>query len=434
MIGAESEENNEEIDSLINRINGISSDFEKLAKPEREVFESLKIQEKLDDAKTELSRYKRDLNNLIWRRLNDTERKKAEIEIYDKIENLKDEIPTSLNVIDSTEFVAYPKNEDIENITLTYLNSKNKKYSKRQEANIIKNNKELQSLLTVTTKAKVVEIEYLSNKKEKITLIEKELRVDEPSKDLILVEYIPKEIAKNVNEIKFMSDYETILDDPLISINIAKLEDFAYYLNKEIDLEDAKKTKSLLINEGEIPRGNQITGWGVLTKLKPGFVSSSNTRILIEVLIIIILSLVYLGYSVKGIKIKSYFSNKDSRKKLDKIRRYIGNAKRELEKGNYYEAKSFYKNINLIFKEIPKDMKKDVYKYIIRLSNKLDLFYINKLLDNAEFSVQNKNRQEAISAYNEIAGLYKRLPLEYKSQVLKKCNELRLMLSRKNAS
>ena len=304
LIGAESEENNEEIDSLINRINGISSDFEKLAKPEREVFESLKIQEKLDDAKTELSRYKRDLNNLIWRRLNETELKQAEIDIYDKIEDLKDEIPTSLNVIDSTEFVAYPKDKDIENITLSYLNSKSKKYSKRQEKGIVEDTKELQSLITITTSAKIVEIEYLSNKKEKITLIEKELRIDESSKDLILVEYIPKEIAKDVNEIESLFDYETILSDPLVSINIEGLDKLAYYFRKEINLEDAKKTKSILINEGEIPKGNQITGFGILTNLKPGFISSSNTRILTEVLIIIILSLVYIGYPVKGTKIK----------------------------------------------------------------------------------------------------------------------------------
>ena len=330
--------------------------------------------------------------------------------------------------------MAYPNDEDIENITLTYLNSKNKKYSKRQEASVIENSKELQSLLTVTTKAKVVEIEYLSNKKEKITLIEKELRIDEFSEGLILVEYIPKEIAKNVNEIEFLFDYETILDDPLISINIEGLDKFTYYLRKEIKLEDIKKTKSLLINEGEIPTGNQITGWGVLTKLKPGFVSSGNTRILIEVLIIIILSLVYLGYSVKGTKIKYYFTDRNSLKNLKEIKKFIENAKNELGNHNYYEAKSIYKNINLIFKDLPKDMKKEVYKNIVALSNKLDLFYINKLLDKAEFSIQNKNRQGAISAYNKITGLYKRIAPEYKSQVLKKCNELRLMLSEKNAN
>ncbi|RLG22305.1 hypothetical protein DRN85_10885, partial [Methanosarcinales archaeon] len=61
-----------------------------------------------------------------------------------------------------------------------------------------------------------------------------------------------------------------------------------------------------------------------------------------------------------------------------------------------------------------------------------DLFYINKLLDKAEFSIQNKNKAAAISAYNEIMGLYKRVPLEYKSKVLKKCNELRQRLSGKN--
>ena len=429
---AEMTRQDEDINSIIDKINRLLAEFEKLDKAEREVFDSLKIQKRLDDAKTELSRYKRDLNNLVWRRLNETELKEAEIDIYDKIEKLKDEIPTSLNVVDSTEFVAYPKEEDIENITLTYLNSKNKKYSKKQEKNIVEDIKELQSLITVTTKAKIVEISYLSNKEEMITLIEKELKIDESSTGLSLIEYIPKEIAKDISEIEFLFDYEVILNDPLISINIGELDKFAYYLGKEIKLEDTKKTKSILINEGGIPRENQITGFSILTNLKPGFISSSTTRILIEVLIIIILSLVYMGYSANGTKIKYYLTDRNSLKNLKEIKKFIESAKSELGNNNYYSAKSFYGNINPIFKKLPKDMKKEIYKNIVGLSNKLDLFYINKLLDQAEFSIQNKNKAAAISAYNEITGLYKRVPLGYKSQVLKKCNELRLNLSEKN--
>ena len=429
---AEMTRQDEDINSIIDKINRLLAEFEKLDKAEREVFDSLKIQKRLDDAKTELSRYKRDLNNLVWRRLNETELKEAEIDIYDKIEKLKDEIPTSLNVVDSTEFVAYPKEEDIENITLTYLNSKNKKYSKKQEKSIVEDIKELQSLITVTTKAKIVEISYLSNKEEMITLIEKELKIDESSTGLSLIEYIPKEIAKDISEIEFLFDYEVILNDPLISINIGELDKFAYYLGKEIKLEDTKKTKSILINEGGIPRENQITGFSILTNLKPGFISSSTTRILIEVLIIIILSLVYMGYSANGTKIKYYLTDRNSLKNLKEIKKFIESAKSELGNNNYYEAKSFYGNINPIFKKLPKDMKKEIYKNIVGLSNKLDLFYINKLLDQAEFSIQNKNKAAAISAYNEITGLYKRVPLGYKSQVLKKCNELRLNLSEKN--
>ncbi|PIZ53625.1 hypothetical protein COY26_01355 [Candidatus Woesearchaeota archaeon CG_4_10_14_0_2_um_filter_33_10] len=431
---AEMTKQDEDINSIIDKINGLLTEFEKLDKEEREVFETLEIQKKLDNAKTELSRFKRDLNNLIWRNLNETELKEAEIDIYDQIENLKDEIPTSLSVIDSTEFVAYPKDEDIENITITYLNSKNSKYSKKQEKSFIEGIKELQSLLTVTTKAKVVEISYLSNKKEKITLIEKELKINESSNGLSLVEYIPKEIAKDTSEIEFLFDYETILNDPLISINIKGLDKFAYYLRKEIKLEDIKKTKSVLITGGEIPKGNQITGFGILTNLKSGFISSDNTRILIEVLIIIILSLVYIGYSIKGTKTKYYFGDRKSLKNLKEIKRFIESAKSELDNHNYHEAKSFYRNINLIFKNLPQDMKKEVYKNIVTLSHKLDLFYINKLLDRAEFSIQNKNKEVAISAYNEITGLYKRVPLEYKSLVLEKCNKLRQSLSGKNVN
>ena len=78
-------------------------------------------------------------------------------------------------------------------------------------------------------------------------------------------------------------------------------------------------------------------------------------------------------------------------------------------------------------------MRKEVRDKIIILSNKLDSHYINKLIDKAHFGIENKDITEATKIYDKIRRIYSRISPGYKSQVLERCNELRLELSKKNA-
>ncbi len=436
----EATEINEDTDIIISKINDAITGFKGLNKEESEVYEALKIEENLNKAKTQIQRYNRDLNNLIWRRLNATELKEAEIEIYENIENLKNEIPVKLEVIGSKEFVSYPSKEDINNVISMYINSTHKKFSKKQIRYLIEEVEKLQSLIVITTKTKTVHLEYLSNKDEKITLIEKGLKIEGSKEKLKLIEYIPRKFAQDIDDIGFMFEYEKIEGYPLIEIDLEETSKLVYYLRNDVGLENLKEIPSILVNKEDLltskgPSG--ITGFAVIDDLKSKFISSSNKRIVIEIIIIIVLILIYFGYSVNGAKIKyyvHYITDRKSIKNLNTIKTSITNAKNELQKNNYEKARSFYVDMQGMFKDLPKGMKKEVYGNITILSNKLDAMHINQLLDQATKSIGKKDRANAVMLYGKITKIYKQIAPDYKSQVLKRCNELRLKLGEGNAS
>jgi PKD repeat protein len=427
---------NEQIESLLMRIEQVSSELEKLPKNEKDVIEIMKINEKIEDARKKLRWYERDLSNLVWRKLDDAELKKEEENIYQKIEDLKNEIPARLEVTDSNEFVAYPSEEDVQEIISKYLDSEPNSYSERTKNSIAKKNNKIQKLLTVTTKAMVVNIEYLSGQKGKITLVEKSIELDKISDDysdnMFLIEYIPKEIAENTNQIEFLFDYDTIIEDPLIKITNKDITSFAYYINKDIQVEEIKKTKTLIVDDDSENSGNSITGFSIFTDIKPALIETGNTRLIIEIIIIIVLLVIYLGYSVKNPKIKYYLFNRNSIKKIDEIKEKIEKAKNKLTDGNYDDAKSIYSEIQSAFKEIPYDLRKEVYADIMLLSNKIDLFYINNLIDDANESLDDGNVKKAIEKYNKVRQLYVNLGPKFKEEIIRKCKKLVSRISNKN--
>ncbi|MFH1642053.1 MAG: PKD domain-containing protein [Nanoarchaeota archaeon] len=430
LFGKTLNKDNTEIDPLISKIDQIYQEFQKKGKTEKEVMDILGIFVKLDKSKVKLTRYKRDLNNLIWRKLNDTEYEKEENAIYAEIANIRDAIPTDLKVLDSKEFVVYPKAEEIRNLTLAYLNKKNKKYTKREINNVVEQNSKLQSLLTVTTKAFVVELEYLSNDKERYTLVEKAFSLDLDSNGYIMIEYIPKEIAESVNDIEFMFEYSVIEEDPIIELSLEEAESIAYYVQDEIELEKIQTTVSVIMDPGQKPELSPITGFAVIDNLKSKFVTTSDRRIVIEVFVIIILVLLYLGYTLKGTNIKYHILDRASLKNVDSIKNNIENAKKELNDGKYDRAKSLYLDSQSSYSKLPKEMRKEVYQSVVALSYKLDVFHIKSLIDKAISKLENNKRTEAVEIYHKVNEIYKKIVPEYKSEVIKKCGELREKLSK----
>ncbi len=421
-------ENSEE---FIEKIDEILDKFEKLPMLEKEAYELLNLRKKLDNAKTLFLRYRRDLTNLVWRRLNETEEKKVENEIRQKMRDLEDEVPINIRVHDSKEFVDYPREEDIRKVTENYLDREYEGVSGRARENLIKKLIELQSLVTITTNVKIVEIEYLSGKEEKITLIEKRLRFSGLSEELALVEYIPRDIISSLNDVEFLFNHE-VIDDNLIEIELVGVDSFVYYIKKEVLPDSIKRTKSVLIGESSQIKGNQITGYSIFDRLGPNFDMSTSGRIIIQIFIIIILAGIYVGYSVKGSKIKYYFKDKNSLIKLRKINDHVAEAENKLFNNNYEEAKEIYKKTHPLFLELPKDIRKEAHKNIMVLTNKLDSHYINKLIDKANYSIDGGDKKMALSIYNQICGTYSRISPEYKSSVLNRCNQLRERIS-KNA-
>lgn len=418
------------IQDILLQIDQILQDSEKISKEEREVYALLKINETLQKTKTQLERYNRDLNNLQWRKLSEEEQKAEEQSIRDSIESTKSSIITKINVIESKEYVSYPQDKDLINITMKYFEAKKQKFTSSEQKFLARSLKELQSKLTVKTKIKSVNLEYISGQKEDITLINKEFSIDGSKDDIDLLEYIPKELAASAKEITFLFDHEVIEEDPLIGIGLGSLSQITYYIKSISAIEKAKETQSFLVIDKQKLGLSGITGFSVLTNLKPDFIKTANKRLIIEFIIICVLILVYLTHVTRDSQVIYYFTDHGSIKKIGIINQDIEDAKKELQKHNYESAESIYRKTQKEFSELPKNLRKQTYNKVIGLANQLDAFHINKLLDLAFFNLENNQQQKAKEIYDQVSGIYKKISKEYKGNVLSRCMELKSKLSK----
>ncbi|MCK5282036.1 MAG: PKD domain-containing protein [Nanoarchaeota archaeon] len=410
------------IDEAINKIGISISNLVYLERNEKEASDALKLKELLEKSIKNLERAKRDLNNIKWRKLNETKTEELRLSIIDRIENIKRSTPNTIKVIETKEFVGYPDKEDVRNISLHVLESENKKYKKREKEEYVSYNQELQNLISITTKSKAIEVGYISGETGRITLIEKEINIKESSEDLSLVESIPKAIAANTSCINALFDYAVILEDPMIRLNMP-MEKYVYYVNKEIPLDKIKEIKSVLI-ANDIDEKTMITGFAVFGGLPGNLVQTSNMRLIIEILIIIILIIIYVAFTSDLRKLKYFITDRTTLKNIKEVNQTVDKALVDLQNNQYEKAKALYKNTNTTFKQLPEDMRKDAYKKITHLSGKLNVFHINKLIDKAFFSLENHQVAAASSAYKHVNKIYKVIAPRYKSNVLERCNEL----------
>jgi PKD repeat protein len=403
---------------IVTQIKEVIESLGELDTKEKETAEAMQLKKILEKAIISIERANRDLHSLKWRRLNDTELKEETQRILDRIENVKKTTPKSFEVVESTEFVKYPNNEDIAEAVSILLNQTNLKFSKKDLKNLIEKNQKLQSLITVTTNARILNMEYLSGNKNTITLIQKTIRSSGNLSNVKYYEIIPKDIAKDLNETELLFDYEIIEKDPVVEIDINKIKGYAYYIKKKVSLEAVEKTKSVLLSKDlKLEKKSFVTGLAIVDNLTSRLVETSDKRLIIEIIIIIMLAAIYLVYSFGGFERLSAMANG---KEIKEINTLITSALEEIKNNNYENASSKYKEINSKFNKLEKKKKDQIKSFVVELANKVNLLFINKLADEAMNNIK-LNKKIAISNYQKIQSLYKIFPKEYKAEVLKKC-------------
>ena len=128
-----------------------------------------------------------------------------------EMEEIKNSIPMVLVIEKDNEYVKYINDEDAIELLELYIESKNIEMSKGEKKDFIETNLLLQKKVTVNTRGYNVHIEYMTGRKEDITIIAKRLDFNPIYDDMKIVEFIPKEVITNTDEISFLfEDYEII--------------------------------------------------------------------------------------------------------------------------------------------------------------------------------------------------------------------------------
>lgn len=432
----------------------------------KSAIEAFGIEAGLQSARKELRQVIRDIGNAeLSRNLTSEEKQERINNIAGGIDKIAETI-SSIEIQDTTEFVDYPKSSEISMLSEEYLRYRKLEYSEKQKKEYVAANTELQTEVDIKTRLSIASIGLLSGTEKTIAIVTNRMtKSPVDTSDKALLEYIPKEVAKSSSEIKEITRFETVKSDPILKFN-AGSSSYSYYIEKELSIEDLKKTKHVLLNEPseDAKKGLPgVTGFSILPNIK-----IDNPKLFAEVVIILLLLIAYLLYHFEIIdRIKEWKQQRDQQaiqqsspstapyqadmsyrpesrldavirkvetfvkkedealvKELAHIKLMILSAHHHSENRRHDEAHAAYRQINETYKGLSKPAKEEIHSETKHVFNRILLSQINHLLEEAHNHLQNNQHQKAKDHYSEIKQLYTRLEKEHRAAVSERCMKL----------
>jgi hypothetical protein len=340
-------------------------------------------------------------------------RDQREKELLAEIEEIKNDLPTSFELIEKYEYVKNGNSFNWEN-TLQFYLDETKTHSAGSLKDLISSNKELQQQLSVSTIIKKIKIKYIDTEKE-IVLIHKKLKLYNNATEKIL-EIIPEELTKNNEETIFITKSKAIKENELYEITYEDIEndDVIYYIEtSNIDKKELESTDTILftLNIKSTKFMNTISGFLVLNN--DSNIQTTDTLVfvfLILVLVIVVLLVISM--------IKKSFTKKDPN--AFKILNLVNEIKKHLKEENINEARENYHKIKEIYPILNNKIKKKIFPQIKKASTEINKKDIKDLIAEYGRAKREKRESDANGLYQKIKSKYSLLPKKYKQKVYKK--------------
>ncbi len=194
-----------------------------------EIASILNLNSRLETAKNNISNLKLEYKSALSTFENRNQRL---VNIYNKLKSLREEIPFNIQV----NSISY--------------NSKVSSSSIIREIGYDEDLINAQGLIDVSSKAYMVNINYLSNDTESFVLIKKDVSLLEDVEDAYIYEYIPKETTSTISEEDILTQgFEIVEEDPILRFPISGSLQISYKLYGA-DLNLASNVNTILVVEG----------------------------------------------------------------------------------------------------------------------------------------------------------------------------------------
>ncbi len=428
----------QKIDELSERITDALYSIGNKDKSHLDTMSDLDIENKLQEAKKNLLRARRDIVTVNFIR-DEEDRSQRKIDIETSVEEIEQRTITDIVITNSEEYDTKPGKEESRELLKKYFEITQSKSSK----GIIDANADLQDLFFSVRSVKNAELAYLSGEKEQVTIIRTDYTLtggkEETAQDLIIVESIPKKIAKDSAEIEFLSPHQVLEADPIIQYDPSKISSYTYYIKKEINPDETKSITAVVINPlvKEKKSGFDITGFAIFSTIS----GIENPVLVIQISLIILLLVIYVCYEFEIlVKIKQSdilyklspvswiltMINKDR----GAIRKLMKKAESEISKEELQQAEDTYHDMIRIYNDkLSSDLRKKTIDKISRIYNELLVHRIKKKAKEIEEGLAKNNRSQAKKTYNELQDLYTQLPKSWKKQVSPYCKKAFSQLS-----
>ena len=434
--------------NVVQDVYNVIPDFDTYSPDEKKIVEYLEMDVLIKDAKRKLDMANRDLFNLKYQPDSISLINKRE-EIYADIDQIKDTTPLSVSAKDKVEFVKYVDDSELEQLFDEYIELKYLELSKKDKKKLTELNKELQKKTTIETKAYVVEIKYISGRTEEVTVIARSIDFG-VTKNLMYVEFVPKELVESSDNIVFVTKPDRILNkDPVFEISAEKVSEIVYYIKDKVSLDKIPKIKPVVLTTIiDDNSGNTITGLAIFDSI--GFSESNKTVFIIEMLIVFILLGIYLFYYYRssGNELKlpwkkdhktnvtvhtrkkhsNVLKEPSDPHKISYIRNVIRQTNQLLNNNNLKKAALKYYEVKFLYDLLEEHDKKAIFDDIIDLSDGITYRHIQELIDSAIIELAKNNYDNAHELYDEIQIEFDKLSEEHQAKIYSKCCELALHL------
>ena len=406
-------EKSEEIEDILSAINSFLDNLEDSDQDVREVVEDMGIEQNLLGYKKRVLQIKQDLQENLGYSRDPEKKEKRRQEIYQELEDMRDKIPDDIEVIVAREFLKNGIDSDIKDVIKKYVDAKKMTLSRSSLKKFIKYNENLQKDFSVLVKLKNVIIHY-RDREEKITLATKSPNFKDKDFEINYLEIIPGEALGKFDNIIWVSKQENIINNELALIKDSDLteERLIYYFDSLLDLEDLKKSDTIVFSEDFPKDTNIFTAFAVFFDATEG--SEFTFYFIWSVFILLFIAGGF--YSVRVFKTKRYRDSRDVRIILDLVQ----NSEYSLDNGDLVKAENNYLKIQDKYKSLLPEAKKVVYDKINRLVLEVDKSEVSILAKECLAALTAGRKKDACFIYNKIQPMYNRMPDKYKNKIYEK--------------
>jgi len=393
----------------VSRLDALLAGIDSYSGTEKEAMIIIGYDRQLRNVKRAVLQAIRDMSDLQYR--NDLDAVGTQVErerIMSTVRPLLASTPVSVRVIDSKTFVRYPKEDAIPLIAEQIAGLDGITSDVDRVARLLLPD---QQKFTLSTKAMHVQYTYPDDTEKVMTLVQRSMTYAKNlSPEYGVIEIIPKEIAENAKDLTLLTEARIIKQDPVL--HFGQQATAAYLIPKKVDFTRIETIQTVLTKPYSEPT-NIISGYAIWT-------GQGLDELPVSLLILIaVIILAYLIYYFDIIKHVRFFIFKEGKQRpVHYVRVMINDAKDQLAGNNYEKAEMLYKEIRMMYDQLPEFAKNDMYEDVADLLRTMDAYYFNMVMMELDGHLKAGEFEAAIGSYEKLTRVYVRLDQDKQQELV----------------
>lgn len=392
----------DEVLDLIDKMNEFLTMEDSFGIEERKVLDVLGLSKDMSFWKKRLVQMDQDLKfNLKF--MEEAKREKRIEEIYDEIDEIKENMILDIESVDSYEFSKGSVDLDLGEIIGNHLEATRTSIGAGALKSLVRCNEELQESLSVSVEAWRLELEYLDETRE-IVLVSKNLDVS--GGESIVLEVIPEKYVGDIHMVSSVVDE----GENIYSVDVSDLEDgnLVYYFDSGFALKEVEKMESVLFGEGA-SGGNMITGMFI------GVGDGLNFGSFFWLPLFLFFG--YFGVLIFGkVRLESWKKEPG----VEEMVRLINETSLLIREGKVDAARNNYNRMGEIYKCLPVKCRDFFFKEIKRIHLAIDKKDVLGLIKEYEAAKDSFRKDDAMVLHGKINAIYRKLPRKFQEKVFQR--------------